>query len=128
MADTNLNYMRKLLCLLMIMALPLGFVACGGDDDEEETWGQDINPIVGTWEREDSKAKFVFTSDFKATLYEWDSLYNKWEERATVEYQISEKSFKFYADIYDYRLEGNDILYLKLRKNENWFKHSRIAE
>lgn len=122
--------MRKLFFLLMIMVLPLGFTACGSDDDEEqkETWGQDMNPIEGTWEREDSNRKYIFTADFKITEYRWDKVFQIWVESYTTDYQTNENSFKAY-NIYDYRLEGNDILHIKSRApGEKWLKYNRVTE
>ena len=124
--------MRKLIFLLMIMVLPLGFTACGSDDDEEEqkeTWGQDMNPIEGTWEREDSNRKYVFTADFKVTVYWWDKVLLKWDEYTTTEYVINEKSFKYSGVAYDYRLEGNDILHIKSRApGGKLVKYNRVTE
>jgi hypothetical protein len=109
----------------MIMALPLGFVACGGDDDEEETWGQDINPIEGTWVSEDGKWRFQFTSDFKRIVYDWNTATEEWEYSYENEYKINEKSFKVQGTVkpFYYRME-NDFLYIN-DNNNNWDKFFR---
>lgn len=102
--------MKNLLYLLLILALPLSFTACGGDDDEEETWGTEINPIEGTWiKSNDEFYKIIFTKDFKDKLYLWNEASEVWELSIEREYIINKESFKY--------IGTNNILYYKVDKD-----------
>ncbi|MDR2954502.1 MAG: hypothetical protein LBV43_05430 [Prevotella sp.] len=77
--------MKKLLSLIFLCTLCLGFAACGGDDEKEEeekfVWGGDwndkddpnykeeyagkYNPVVGDWHGiENKKYRIIFQEDF----------------------------------------------------------------
>lgn len=125
--------MRKVIYLLIILMLPLGFAACGGDDDDDgdggQTWGTEINPIKGTWISEGKDFKLIFTEDFKRIYYNWDSGRNDWDGDGSGHfYKINKESIKieqFSPPIFYYRMEGNDILYLRAENSTSWFKYNR---
>lgn len=93
--------MRKLFFLLMIMVLPLGFTACGSDDDDEQTdelrADPNFNPIKGEWIGSGTRyyEKLVFTSDFGYERYSRPSSDSKnWTLEYKGTYLINSKVFK----------------------------------
>ncbi|MBB4037547.1 hypothetical protein GGR21_003464 [Dysgonomonas hofstadii] len=144
--------MKKFICFIFICSLSLGFVACGGDDDEEDndkdkfTWNGDwndpsdpnykpeeYNPIEGKWRNKNDKTKgYEFTEGraaYSLVLYE-----NGSEDGIRISpdggYMINNTAFKTKDEIWAYKLDkAGNTLSLAFPPNYNkWTDYEKITE
>ncbi len=126
--------MKILVYLFVVLSTFVGFVSCGGDEDES-AGGSSKNPLIGTWIENnstewyewtfDSKTVECITCDYKGYRYEWCEGDNKFKYSWDSETQTGSFSFRYvekggYPQTTTYTFEYlNGVLYCE-EKEENY--------